>query len=292
MSSSEKESRGFIASDSQGTNEYIEVTRVSGDVSEPVTDMITAEEPLEIQLQYGQQHDMTLAITMRTPGHDDELAVGFLYGEGIIHSLSDVLAVEHCTPPDPDKGLHNVIKVTLNPALSFDPDQLDRHFYMSSSCGVCGKTSLEAVQARSESKIDQTFKISADSLKRSPSSLLTTQTEFTRTGGLHSSGLINEKGEVIRAREDVGRHNALDKLIGSLLLEDKLPIEQHGLLLSGRASFELLQKATLAGIGLVAAVGPPSTLAVDLARDQGITLAGFVRDEGFNIYTHPERIRR
>lgn len=290
MSSPEHDIEGFVASDSQGTNEYIDVTRVSGGRTESVTDLITAEEPLEIQLEYGDGKDMTLAITMRTPGHDDELAAGFLFGEGIVHSLADVVSVEHCTPPDPDKGLHNVIKVGLSPSLAFDPDKLDRHFYMSSSCGVCGKTSIEAVIARAENKIDQSFRIAAEALKKAPDSLLTTQTEFARTGGLHSSGLINTKGEVIRAREDVGRHNALDKLIGSLFLENRLPIEQVGLLLSGRASFELLQKATLAGIGLVAAVGPPSTLAVDLARDQGITLAGFVRDEGFNIYTHPHRI--
>ena len=226
---------------------------------------------------------------MRTPGDDFDLAVGFLYTEGVIRSHDDVDAVEYCGPPSPDKGLHNVVKVTLAEDVRYDQSNLIRHFFTSSSCGVCGKASLDAVRVQLPTAARRGFEISAADLKRLPEALRASQTEFDRTGGLHASACFDAQGRIRRLREDVGRHNALDKLIGSHLGRPA-PLAGLGILLSGRASFELIQKAAMTRAAFVAAVGPPSSLAVELAEDLGLTLVGFLKAETFNVYVAPQRI--
>lgn len=255
------------------------------------SDVVSIEEPLEIRLSYrdgGERLEQSISITMRTPGNDDELAVGFLAGEGIVSSARDVRIVEPCGPPSPDKGIHNVVRVELADHVAVDPGGLLRHFYTTSSCGVCGKASLDAVRVHVPERGQAPFSVPATALQRLPAALRTRQTEFARTGGLHATASFDADGTVLRVREDIGRHNAFDKLAGSYLSEGGLA--GYGILLSGRASFELLQKAAVAGAPLVASIGPPSSLAVELAEDQGITLAGFLKADRFNVYTRPDRI--
>ncbi|MYE25121.1 MAG: formate dehydrogenase accessory sulfurtransferase FdhD [Gammaproteobacteria bacterium] len=260
------------------------------------TDLVTVEEPMEVRLSFlsgGMRREQSISVTMRTPGNDFELAVGFLRGEGVIQGGRDVVDVEHCGPPSPDKGIHNVVKVELADHVEFDAEALTRHVFTSSSCGVCGKASLDAVaqQLPDRPGPPPAFTVDAAVLRNLPERLRTMQTEFRRTGGLHASAAFRPNGRIDRLREDVGRHNALDKLIGAYLIEDSEPLAETGLLLSGRASFELVQKAAMTATCFVAAVGPPSSLAVELAQERGFTLVGFLKDDGFNIYTHPERIR-
>ena len=256
------------------------------------SDVITVEEPLEIRLSYtarGERVEQSISVTMRTPGNDQELAVGFLAGEAIIRGRGDVLRVEHCDPPSEDKGIQNVIRVELADDIGVDAGGLLRHFYTTSSCGVCGKASLDAVRVQLEPRPPSTFSITAKALRGLPRALEAVQTEFARTGGLHATASFDSAGAILRVREDVGRHNAFDKLAGSYHAEGNLA--NHGILLSGRASFELLQKAAVAGSALVASIGPPSSLAVELARDQGIALVGFLKSDRFNVYAGAERIR-
>lgn len=281
---------GFVAAEGQPRQESLDITRISGEHCSEVSDAVSIEEPLEIRVDGASFDEFPLAITMRTPGHDHELVAGFLFGEGIVGSIDDILGIEHCRPPSADRGIHNNIRATLRDDLEFAPPNLERHFYTTSSCGVCGKTSIEAVLGTRHASIPASIKISSAQLQALPAGLRSKQDEFSSTGGVHAAGVFDSSGEVIRAREDVGRHNALDKLIGSILLGGQLPLHSHGLVLSGRASFELVQKAVIAGIGIIAAIGSPSSLAIELARDSGVTLAGFVSDRGFNIYTHPEKI--
>lgn len=255
-------------------------------------DEISIEEPLEIRLRYSQDDDVreqSVSVTMRTPGHDDELALGFLFGEAIIARIAEVEQVAHCGPPSPDKGLQNVLRVELAQGVRVDLDILKRHFYTSSSCGVCGKASLEAIRRQVPYRPQSAFSIRADVLQSLPTKLRDQQDEFARTGGLHASASFDAEGQLLRLREDVGRHNALDKLIGSYLKEGGM--RDRGVLLSGRASFELIQKAAMAGVRLVAAIGAPSSLAVELADEQRICLIGFLKAEGFNCYTHAEILR-
>ena len=248
----------------------------------PVTDTVTEEEPLEIQLLYqGRTHPV--AITMRTPGRDLDLAVGFLFTEGVLppgHTMGGGAQVQS-----------NTVKLRWPDELPLDLRRMERHSYTSSSCGVCGKTSLEMVfNAIPFPETPAVWTLAAGLISTLPPRLRDAQQLFASTGGIHAAGLFNLTGELVHHAEDVGRHNALDKLIGHYYALDHLPLNQHILVLSGRASFELLQKAAMAGIQLVASVGAPSSLAVELADDQGITLCGFVRDSGFNCYTYPERI--
>ena len=268
------------------------IDRVSPDGERrPDSDAITVEEPLEIRLSYtarGERVEQGISVTMRTPGNDGELALGFLAGEAIIRRAADVRRVEHCGPQSPDKGIQNVLRVELADDIGVDAGGLLRHFYTTSSCGVCGKASLEAVRVQLPPRRPPALRISAAALRGLPEALRARQTEFARTGGLHAAASFDATGALLRVREDVGRHNALDKLAGSYLAEGGLG--RHGILLSGRASFELLQKAAVAGSPLVASIGPPSSLAVELARDRGITLAGFVKADRFNIYAGAERI--
>ncbi len=270
----------------------IDVEAVADDAGRRTgSDVVTIEEPLEIRLSYrdgDRRVEQSISITMRTPGNDEELAVGFLAGEGIVSADQDVRLVEPCGPPSPDKGIRNVVRVELADAVAVDPGGLLRHFYTTSSCGVCGKASLDAVRIHVPDRSHTPFSIRAATLQRLPAALRSRQTEFARTGGLHATASFDARGGILRVREDIGRHNAFDKLAGSYLAEGGLA--GHGILLSGRASFELLQKAAVAGTPLVASIGPPSSLAVELAEDQGITLAGFLKAERFNIYARPERI--
>jgi FdhD protein len=222
---------------------------------------------------------------MRTPGHDDELAVGFLYAEGIILTREQVAGVRVC-------GGGNVVRVELAAGVRVDLARLERHFYTSSSCGVCGKASLEAVQVCARHRLAAGMPvIDAEAIHHLPKVLRASQTVFEHTGGLHAAALFNTEGALLCLREDVGRHNALDKLIGAQFLADRTPLSNNVLLVSGRASFELVQKAAVAGIPILAAVGAPSSLAVSLARKHGLTVIGFVRPDRFNLYTGTERIR-
>ena len=282
--------KGFVARESQPRQETLAITRVSSTGSVLDSDAITIEEPLEIRLTAPGMDEFPLAITMRTPGNDNELALGFLYTEGIICSRDELVTVEHCRPPSGDEGIHNSIRVVLGVGNTFDPALLERHFYTTSSCGVCGKTSIEAVMNNSQIKVPQSLTLTAEQVQQLPILLRDQQSEFSATGGIHASGLIGPTGDLLRVREDVGRHNAMDKLIGSLLLDNDLPLGANGVVLSGRASFELVQKAAIAGAQIIVAIGPPSSLAVELAEQTGITLAGFVRNNQFNLYSHPHRL--
>jgi len=256
------------------------------------TDELAAEEPLEIRLEYGADFERTvknISVTMRTPGNDAELAVGFLFTEGIIQSVNDVQFARHnfaCA-----ENRQNVMLVSLKNNVVPHLQSSDRNFYTTSSCGVCGKSSINSIRTVNQytySKDDNC--ISASMLYTFPEQLRAQQDLFEQTGGIHASALFSSDGELLLVREDVGRHNALDKLIGAALNESLLPLNDKVLLLSGRASFELVQKAAMAGINIIAAVGAPSTLAVQLAEEFNITLCGFLRGQRFNIYTSPQRI--
>jgi len=257
-------------------------------------DALAVEEPLEIRLVFcdgASIKQKSISITMRTPGHDFELAVGFLFTEGILRSPDDVANVRHCGPPAGDLKLRNVVRVELRPHVPVDLGRLERHFYTSSSCGVCGKTSIAALEVASTQclTLDGPI-IAAEAVHALPDALRRAQDVFEHTGGLHASALFDTEGGLLGLREDVGRHNALDKLIGAELFAGRLPLSQRILLVSGRASFELVQKSLLAGIPIMAAVGAPSSLAVELAKRYGMTLLGFVRNRRFNIYCGAQRI--
>lgn len=257
-------------------------------------DALAVEEPLEIRLGFvenGKAKHKSISITMRTPGDDFELAAGFLFTEGIIKSADQINKIKHCGFPAKDSGFNNTVRVDLRSDIEIDFKRLERHFYTSSSCGVCGKTSIEALQTGVCSLAEHSSPVFAsETIHRLPEVLRNSQNVFDRTGGLHAAALFNASGEMESLREDVGRHNAVDKLVGSQFLAGKTPVSDKLLLVSGRASFELVQKALMAGIPILAAVGAPSSLAVELAREYGMTLLGFVRDNRFNIYCGAERI--
>jgi FdhD protein len=245
-------------------------------------DVLAAEEPLEIRVQ-----GRSVAVTMRTPGHDRELTAGFLLTEGIIHERKDVIEIMHCRAA---AAPENTLNVFLAPALKIDFTQLTRHVFATSSCGLCGKASIESVHQHFP-PVQSDITVTVQTLTRLPRQMLEAQEAFAQTGGLHAAAVFDADGELIVLREDVGRHNAVDKVLGHGLLEGKLPFAAHILLVSGRASFEILQKALAARIPVVCAVSAPSSLAVDFARASGQTLVGFLRGEGMNIYTGAERIR-
>ncbi len=265
--------------------EPIQIKKVGTAGVESKADLLAVEEPLEIRLGFGpmnERQQQSLSVTMRTPGHDFELAVGFLFTEGVIKSIDQVESVKYCQTVKPEE-LENVVRVELKQEVHLDYKKFQRHFYTSSSCGVCGKSSMEAVKIQCSSIIS-TFNVSKELIHQLPGKLREAQHVFEHTGGLHASALFTEKGELIILREDVGRHNALDKVIGAMLFKKDIPLSNVILLVSGRASFELVQKAAMAGIPILAAVGAPSSLAVSLAKETGMTLLGFVRDGGFNVY--------
>ena len=265
------------------------IKKVNAGAAINADDVLAAEEPMEIRLEYknkGKRAHKSISVTMRTPGSDFELATGFLYTEGIITAATDIISVKY-VQDDPQ----NVVYVSLADAVTPDISKLERNFYTTSSCGVCGKASIEAVHtACAILDTKDHLQVNASLLYSLPGILREHQDVFESTGGLHACALFDINGALVLSREDVGRHNALDKLIGAALNKNMLPLDAHILMLSGRASFELMQKAAMAGIKIVAAVGAPSSLAVQMAEEWGITLVGFLRGERFNIYSCAQRI--
>ncbi|HWB61593.1 MAG TPA: formate dehydrogenase accessory sulfurtransferase FdhD [Chthoniobacteraceae bacterium] len=255
-----------------------------GGVPEPQTDDLAREEPLEIRIG-----GRNIAVTMRTPGHDKELAAGFLLSEGIIRraeDISDMADSQGCEVSE----FKNIIDVTLAPGVELDLEKLTRHVFASSSCGVCGKASIDAVRQNFPVIAAENLAVSLETIARLPATLREAQATFARTGGLHAAAIFDGRGKLLVLREDVGRHNALDKVIGHGLLRGPFPFDEHVLLVSGRASFEIMQKALAARIPIVCAVSAPSSLAVEFARENGQTLVGFLRGETMNIYAHAGRI--
>ncbi|HEY5853041.1 MAG TPA: formate dehydrogenase accessory sulfurtransferase FdhD [Aldersonia sp.] len=246
-------------------------------------DTLAVEEPMEIRVD-----GAPLTVTMRTPGHDMDLVHGFLYSEGVVHERTQVAAIRYCDGADADgANTYNVLDVTLRGAV----DVTARAFATTSACGVCGKTSLDEVRTRSRFDVAATpLAVSAQMLAKMPETLRTRQRVFASTGGIHAAGLFSVDGDVLAVREDVGRHNAVDKAIGWALHHDRLPLAEAVLIVSGRASFELVQKAVMAGVPMLGAVSAPSSLAVDLAVESGLTLVGFLRGESMNVYSRGERV--
>lgn len=255
-------------------------------------DIVAVEEPLEIRLEADfedKRLETKVAITMRTPGNDEELTLGFLFTENIIRDFSSVLSLAHCQKALQESGKKNVMRVKLKPGLSFDPALLQRNFFTNSSCGICGKASLEAVTMKCSPIKQNLLKVPASVLVGLPEALREAQSAFRLTGGIHAAGLFSNSGSLIAFREDVGRHNALDKLIGYGKMNG-LDFSSCLLLLSGRSSFELIQKAAMAGLPFVAGLGAPSSLAVDLALEMNISLIGFLKSTGFNVYSNLDNI--
>jgi FdhD protein len=269
------------------------------------SDQLATEEPLEIRLVSPQK---TVAVTMRTPGADFELAVGFLYSEGVVKSRADIDRISYCVDPDVDgEQRYNIVNVALRAGLSVNLQPLERHFFTTSACGVCGKASLEALRATvggnaepngsiSRTRlqgcpmIQQEPKVPVEVIYSLPEQLRSAQRVFSSTGGLHAAALFDYQGQLLSVREDVGRHNALDKLVGAAVLSDDLPLCDRIVMVSGRSSFEILQKCLVAGVSIVCAVSAPSSLAVALAKEFGMTLVGFLRGERFNVYAGKERL--
>lgn len=280
-----------------------EIWRVhSGENDDVAEDVLAVEEPLEIRIGLptdGKMKHRAVSITMRTPGEDAELAAGFLFTEGIIHTPDQIKQIRHCGLKI-GKGSDvfertatlnsNTIRVDLSKGIDLDLKRLERNFYTTSSCGVCGKASIEALATGVQPIIKNKFSVSREVIHSLPDTLRSSQGVFDQTGGLHASALFDSDGKLDIVREDVGRHNALDKVIGAKFIDGKVQLSDKILLVSGRASFELVQKALMAGIPILAAVGAPSSLAVELAAEYGMTLLGFVRDGRFNVYSGAERI--
>jgi FdhD protein len=274
-----------------GRTAEVEVLALEGETRTRKHDDVVGEEPLEIRLAAGGT-TRTLAVTMRTPGNDFELAAGFVYGEGIVRGRDDVAELTYCLDPsiDPEQR-YNIVTIEVRDAsLKLDLARFERHFTMSSSCGVCGRAQLESLRDLGSKPIDDDVRIPARVLYQLPDRMRRAQRVFETTGGLHAAALFDERGEPIATREDIGRHNALDKLVGWALLDGRLPLRRCALMVSGRASYEILQKAVMAGIPIVASVSAPSSLAVDLAHEFNVTLAGFVRGDRGNLYATPDRI--
>ncbi len=259
------------------------VRRKADGSCEAVTDEVTSEEPLEIRI--GNQ---SVAVTMRTPGHDEELAAGFLLSEGIVRARAQLRDISHAALADPHG---NVVNVILGSGASFDAESAKRFGTISTSCGLCGKTSIAAVHQHFPPLTLKTAdRITAGAILELPRRLQATQGDFARTGGIHAAAIFDLKGNLLVGREDIGRHNAVDKAIGRAFLDDLVPLKDHVLMVSGRASFEIVQKALAAGIAIIASVSAPSTLAITFARESGQTLIGFLRPPTFNIYSHIERV--
>jgi FdhD protein len=264
----------------------VQVTRVGRGSDGRREDFAAAEEPLEVRL-----HGKSFAVIMRTPGQDRELVAGFLLSEEVIRSFDELGAVEHCRHPDhPD--VHNIVDVYLvGEAAARVNATLEqrRNILTSSSCGLCGRLTIESLRCRL-TPVESSGTVKADVVAALPRALRARQAIFEETGGLHAAGLFTLDGECRRSAEDVGRHNAVDKVVGAMIFEDSIPLRDHVLAVSGRTSYEIVQKAWFAGVPIVCAVSAPSSLAIELAEEAGITLLGFVRDGGFNLYTHPQRI--
>ena len=256
-------------------------------------DLLVVEEPLQIRLNYGPMDDrreVDLSITMRTPGHDLELVAGFLVGEGIIHERSDLLHLDYCQTNVKEEEQGNVVRAELRPECSFDEELSKRNFYSSASCGVCGKSSIDQLCKVIPPNQSPVVKFDKGVIEQLPELIKTNQVNFSHTGGIHAAALIDESGNVIMCREDIGRHNAVDKIIGASFLKGQFPLGSQALFLSGRVGFELMQKALMAGIQVIAAVGAPSSLSVKMAKESRVTLIGFLRAGNFNVYSGVERI--
>ena len=262
--------------------------RIRGAAHSTRPDTVAAEEPLEIRL-----NGTSLAVTMRTPGHDFDLVHGFLATEGVIAGPADIAALRYCDSVDAEgRNTYNVVDVDLAPGVPLPGTGLDRNFVTSSSCGVCGKASIDAIRTRTRYDVAaDRVRLPLEALLGLPERLRSEQEVFERTGGLHAAGLFTAHGEMLALREDVGRHNATDKLIGWAAEHHRIPLRGTVMLVSGRVSFELAQKAVMAGIPILAAVSAPTSLAIELAEEAGLTLIGFLRGARMNIYTHPQRAR-
>jgi FdhD protein len=275
--------------------QHVKIVRVDG-AATGQPDLLAVEEPLEIRLGYGpagHRQQRSISVTMRTPGHDFELVLGFLFTEGIIQDYEAVASIHYCENlgrQQKEEEKENVVRVELKAGVQVDIEGLQRNFYTSSSCGVCGKSSIAALQAICPYPAAHPFSVAEEVIHQAPEALRKAQLVFQYTGGLHAAGLFDPTGKLLLWREDVGRHNAMDKLIGACLMDRELPLKNVFVLLSGRVSFELVQKALMAGLSMLAAVGAPSSLALNLAREYDITLLGFVRDGRFNIYHGSQRL--
>ena len=275
----------------RGSKTKVRVRVVEGGRMRVRPDSLATEEPMEIRLLSGGARQ-TVAVTMRTPGADFELAAGFLYGEGLVKTPEDIANISYCVDSDLDtEQQYNIVNVELRAGREYDLRPLERHFYTSSACGVCGKASLEQLELRGCPIVPPGPEVSAQTVYSLPGKLREAQGLFDATGGLHAAALFDAEGELLTLREDVGRHNATDKLVGWALLEGRLPLADHVVLVSGRSSFEILQKCLTAGVPIVCAISAPSSLAVDVARQFGITLVGFLRGGKFNVYAGFERVR-
>ncbi|TDD92293.1 formate dehydrogenase accessory sulfurtransferase FdhD [Saccharopolyspora karakumensis] len=263
------------------------VLRIAENGNRTRPDTLAAEEPLEVRV-----NGKPLSVTMRTPGHDVELAHGFLLTEGVIADRDDLATARYCDSPGPDgRNTYNVLDIALSPGVPMPDASVERNFYTTSSCGVCGKAALDAVKLRTRhSPAADPLSIAPETLIGLPDALRSAQRVFDSTGGLHAAGLFDARGELLVVREDVGRHNAVDKVMGWALMERRVPLSGCVLMVSGRASFELVQKAAMAGVPMLSAVSAPSSLAVDLAEEQGMTLIGFLRGSSMNVYTGAERV--
>jgi FdhD protein len=272
--------------------ERVRIRARDGEAEVERDDVLAVEEPLEIRVQGEERSPATsFVITMRTPGHDEELAAGLLFAEGVLRGRKDLLALENPSDPRVDPELRaNVLVAVLADESLARARKLARGSVMGSACGVCGKTSIENVIPRDAAPLSTGWRIQAEMLFALPDRLRARQSVFAETGGLHAAALFDAAGELLRLREDIGRHNALDKLVGSFWLEGALPLGERLAMVSGRAGFELVQKAFSAGIPVLASVSAPSSLAVELAEASGVTLLGFVRGKRFNVYAHPGRV--
>ena len=270
------------------------ITKIKNSKKDTTKDFVSVEEPLEMRLKYrknGKIENQNISITMRTPGDDENLIRGFLFNEGIIENINEIDKVEHIGEPVGDYNLQNIIEATINKIENIDIGKLRKNFVTNSSCGVCGKTSLDSIEILKKNKLDRNFpKIKHDIITKSPELLMDNQSEFSRTGGIHASALIDQSGDVIAIKEDVGRHNALDKLIGYSLKENLLNSEKQFIACSGRLNFELIQKGLMAEIAFMVGVGAPTSLAVDLAKRFDITLLGFVKEDSYNVYNNIDRV--
>ena len=275
-------------------NSNYKVTKFRSNESKEVNDQISIEEPLEIILKYKDKENWienTISITMRTPGDDKDLVTGFLFNERIIEKINQIESIKISGEPVGQYKLQNKIIITINNSENVNIDKIKRNFLTNSSCGVCGKTSLESLEIIKRAKITKAIpKIHHGIIMKSPSLLRKNQSEFSKTGGIHASGLFNTSGEIIALKEDVGRHNALDKLIGFVLKKELFDNRSQFLTCSGRLNFDLVQKALMANIGVLIGVGAPTSLAIDLANKFDMTLVGFVKEDSFNIYSNRERI--
>ena len=270
------------------------VIKLKNNNTEEIKDSVSIEEPLEMILKFkksGKWQTENISITMRTPGNDEDLIAGFLYNEKIVDNIQQIKKIEKKGEIVGDYNLQNKIEATINDIKNIDIGKLKRNFLTNSSCGVCGKTSLDSLEIIKSNKLDLSFpKINKKVILNSPKLLINEQSEFSKTGGIHASALIDKSGKVIATREDVGRHNALDKLIGHVQKNKLIDNHSQFIACSGRLNFELIQKGLMSNIGIMAGVGAPTSLAIDLAKRFGMTLLGFVKKESFNIYTNKERI--